>query len=195
MEEFLRYPELAATAGHLAVVQRKLDLLNRAKQDAWAQVLTATARLYAAGDLRADDLVRLLDEMRTWYGPGFSKTWDRVFTGPVAAKSVRHLAGRERRLRRDEAIRTWEGTFPLDGQLVPGAGVPVVYVLFDELNEPVYVGSTECFWTRMSGHHIRREHRIDFWVAYRCNDREHAYEVEERLLAEHKPRLNKRTTR
>lgn len=195
MDAFLRYPELTATAGHLAVIQRKLDKLNEAKADSWEQLLTAVRRKYRAGELDAVDLVDLLNEMKEWHGPGFSLVWDRVFTGAIAAKAVRHQAHREALLKRDAGLSVWQGRFPLGGQRTPRRGVPVVYVLFDEHNVPAYVGSTEDFWARMSGHHIRAGRRIEYWTAHRCRNREDAYLMEERLLAEHKPYLNKKTTR
>lgn len=195
MDAFLRHPDLSATAGHLAVIQRKLDKLNEAKEDSWEQLLTAVHRKYRADELDAVDLVDLLNEMKEWHGPGFSRIWDRVFTGVLAAKAVRHQAHREALLKRDSGLSFWRGSFPLGGEKVPRRDVPVVYLLFDERGEPAYVGSTESFRERMSGHHIRADHPIETWMAWRCRNREDAYLMEERLLAEHKPYLNKKRTR
>jgi hypothetical protein len=153
------FPALAATAQHIDLVQQKLDRLTAVRHDSWLQMLAAAGRLYLAQEMTPEDLLLLLDKMRS-YGPGFGKLWDQV--SPA---------------------------------LTPPHGVPVVYVLFDSLNEPVYVGSTAAFWSRMKGHHILERHVITHWMAYRCNDREHAYQEEERLLATHKPRLNVRSTR
>lgn len=196
MEAFLRHPELAATAGHLAVVQRKLERLTTAKQESWEQLMVAVGRMYRAGELAPEDLLSLMNDMAAGYGTGYTALWDDQFGGrPISAKRLAHHVAARARLRRDHSITHWSGTFPLCGQDAPRSWVAVVYVLYDETNEPVYVGSTDNFHARMSGHHARKLARIVRWSAYRCNDREHAYEVEERLLAEHKPRLNKKTTR
>lgn len=197
MNEWLAVPALAASAQHAAAIERKLARLIAAKRDTWDQMLVGASRAHLAGRLTIEDLQALLDDMRTAYGPGYTTVWNA--TMPVAANKVPHLVARRAKERREAAFKTWSGSFPLEGaddpQRVPPKRVPVVYVLFDATNEPVYVGSTADFRTRIRGHHIIDEHDVRHWMAWRCTDREHAYEEEERLLRTHKPRLNVRTTR
>lgn len=193
------WPEIAAlsaTAQHIDLVQQKLDRLTAVRHDSWLQMLAAAGRLYLAHEMTPEDLLLLLDKMRG-YGPGFGKLWDQVM--PVKANKLRAVVAARERERQESIHSTWFGSLPFQvptsPALTPPHGVPVVYVLFDSLNEPVYVGSTAAFWSRMKGHHILERYVITHWMAYRCNDREHAYQEEERLLATHKPRLNVRSTR
>ena len=193
METFLSVPPLHATASHIATIQAKLATLTRAKHDAWEQLLVATARLYAAGDLGARDLLTLLDEMRHGYGPGFTRVWDANM--PIQSNRLRWVAEREEFNSPTGPFRTWEGEFPTHSwKFMPALGVPVVYVLYDSAREPIYVGSTEQFRLRMRVHQ-RTKPEATFWRAQLCDSREHAYEMEDRLLKEHKPRLNKKAAR
>jgi predicted GIY-YIG superfamily endonuclease len=68
-----------------------------------------------------------------------------------------------------------------------------VYVLFDAAGEPCYIGSTQNFRERARVH--RTGIAYERWVAYPCTDREAAYELETRLLKEHKPYRNKKRGR
>ena len=70
----------------------------------------------------------------------------------------------------------------------------VVYVLYGETNEPVYLGSTANLRNRLSVHNLGNIP----WSAYmavQCRDREDAYEVEERLLRSRMPPMNKKASR
>lgn len=192
MATFLEVPSLHATAQHVAMVQSKIDTLLRAKDDGWDQLLTATSRLYAAGELSIFDLVELLDEMREQYGTGFTRVWDR--TMPVRAKEVKWEANRVRKALAMAGTSAWHGPLPLDSSAVPPDGVAVVYVLFDAANVPVYVGSTASFKQRMSAHRREKPEAVR-WSAYRCRDRQHAYEMEDRALKEHRPRMNQKAGR
>lgn len=71
----------------------------------------------------------------------------------------------------------------------PPTGQAVAYVLYDGL-EPVYIGSTGHFSARLARH--RRDKTFDRWTAYPCADREAAYLLEDQLLAERFPPLNRR---
>lgn len=67
-------------------------------------------------------------------------------------------------------------------------------MLFDEANVPCYVGSTKRLSDRL------RQHKKDGkpfvrWQAHPCRDRDHAYELEVRLLEQHLPYLNKKASR
>lgn len=190
-----RLPAILATAQHVATMQRKIDQLLRMRDEAWTQMLTTAARGYADGLIGDLDLPEMLADMKASYGPGFSLIWNRHM--PWAHSQVSHRALAATRNRPNAPHGSWSGEWPswTDGPY-PEDRVPVVYVLFDDQNEPAYVGSTERFVLRMSAHRKDpRKGSIRRWTAHRCDDREAAYALEERLLAEHKPRLNRRTTR
>lgn len=192
METFEALPDLTATAGHIRNVQATLDRLNAVRDESWAQLLTSTARLYRAGALDLEDLAVLSDEMKENYGAGYSKLWAAVM--PIA---VPKLKGRVRgmvRNRPNGPHGTWVGTFPIGDGAAPVIGTSVVYVLFDDRNEPVYVGSTLTFRVRMAEHR-KTKGRLSRWIAYPCRDREHAYEMEVDLLRQHKPRMNRKVGR
>ncbi len=85
---------------------------------------------------------------------------------------------------------SWFGECPLnDGEPLPPKWTCVVYVLFDHENVPCYVGSTNQFRQRVKRHAYDGK-RFVRWVAYPCADREAAFDLEVKLLAEHKPYLN-----
>ncbi|MBL1120211.1 GIY-YIG nuclease family protein [Streptomyces sp. 110] len=70
----------------------------------------------------------------------------------------------------------------------------VVYALFDARNDPCYLGSTDQFRTRI-GKHVKDGKVFTSWQAYPCPDREAAYVLEDRLLKERLPSLNKKASR
>lgn len=191
----VRLPSMTATAQHIGVMQRKLDQLHQLRDEAWAQVLTTAARGYVEGAIDDLDLVDMLADMKASYGAGYTVLWNQHM--PWKASQVPHRAAARSRNAPNGAYDSWIGEWPDVTQgPYPEDRVAVVYVLYDHLNRPAYVGSTETFRYRMSCHRSDWKKRsIARWTAYRCADREAAYVLEERLLAEHKPYLNKRRTR
>lgn len=193
MKRFTIVPELQATAHHIAAVQAKLDALEAAKGDSWSQILTRAADLYRRGRLTEVDLYGLLSDMRDSFGSGFGKVWDAHI--PVSWRRIQTAVERLQRITPNGPEGSWHGTFPIGpNDPYPPYGMPVVYVLFDGTNEPVYVGSTEGFRSRMAPH-VREKPGLTRWAAYPCRDREHAYEVEDRVLREHLPHLNRKASR
>lgn len=189
MESFLDLPALAATAQHIDLLDNKIEKLMRARTDSWAQLLTAAARMYRAGELGEDELFQLHNRMRESFGPGFSAVWDQNM--PITARRIRQASLNSP----NGPNGSWQGWLPIgEGRPAPPTGMSVVYVLFDAANVPIYVGSTHSFRTRVKAHR-REKPEAHSWTAYRCRDREHAYQLEEQLLAEHKPRLNKKSSR
>ena len=75
------------------------------------------------------------------------------------------------------------GSRPPDGQ-------SVVYVLYDDRNEPCYVGPIEHFDERLMAH--RKDKDFASWRAWPCLDREDAYRRESEMLRDVMPRLNRR---
>ncbi|MFD9517949.1 GIY-YIG nuclease family protein [Streptomyces sp. NPDC059979] len=90
---------------------------------------------------------------------------------------------------------TWIGEWPLpEDAPTPLRGVAVVYVLFDAVNVPCYVGSTDQFRTRMNKH-TKDNKAFARWQAHPCPTREDAYTMEDRLLKERLPHLNRKASR
>lgn len=201
LEAFRAEPELQATASHIVTLQRKLDRLEVLKRDAWAQLLASVYRQYE-DHLCEDDLMDLLDDMGASFGKGYTLFWDQHMPAHLAFRKVQAEANRIRQWKAhgrahapNAPAGTWAGTIPCGAdQPTPRRGTAVVYVLFDATNEPAYVGSTEDFRTRMKTHR-REKPGLVRWMAYRCTDREAAYVLEDRLLKEHKPRLNRKRGR
>lgn len=76
----------------------------------------------------------------------------------------------------------------------PMKGTPVVYVLYGANSEPVYCGSTQDLYARLKAHH-RDSKEFVAWRAVPCNDREQAYQLEDRLLRQSCPPLNRKASR
>ncbi len=90
---------------------------------------------------------------------------------------------------------SWTGEYPIAaGAPSPLSGAAVVYVLFDEANAPCYVGSTHTFRARLRRHE-KDGKRFVRWQAHPCDDRDHAYRLEDRLLRQHMPYLNRKASR
>jgi predicted GIY-YIG superfamily endonuclease len=197
--------ELRATAQHLALVQRKLTKLEQAKEDGWDQMLTALARLVRAcrPTPQEADLLPMLNQMRDSYGSGYARLWDRHLAPRFPARGIRSTVAAHEQIRRrmernlpnGPTPGTWVGEVPstwVDPQ--PQEYQAVVYILFDALNAPVYVGSTDNFPVRLKTH-VRQKPGIARWTAYLCEDREAAYRLEDKVLKERMPNLNKRRGR
>lgn len=90
-----------------------------------------------------------------------------------------------------DAIPDWVSYTPSDENPMPRRGQSVVYIFYDATNTPCYVGSTGDFSARLK-RHLRDKKPIRVWVAYPCASREEAYALEDRLLKECKPYLNKK---
>jgi hypothetical protein len=196
-----------ATLHHIGLIVSKVEKLVGAQVEAEVQVLHRAGRDYAAGRLSIDGLLALYRQYRDLVcperedgkrryveRPGFSDLWNDAID--VHSSQVANAARAAWQLRRYEPNEGegWSGELPLrleDPR--PRTGQCVVYVLFDDANVPCYVGSTSGFKGRLDSH--SREKVFRRWAAYPCADRESAYELEVRLLREHKPYLNKKVGR
>lgn len=176
-----------STMQHLALLKRKEERLRSARLDAEAQALHALAGACAAGELGKAELGFAYEEYRAVAATGFRTRWDAVM--PITAARAKWLL----REVPNGTFGSWFGTDPIGDNPAPPAGQCVVYVLFDASNVPCYVGSSEDFRNRIMGH--RHDKAFVRWVAYPCADREAAYQLEDRLLKEHKPYLNKKAGR
>lgn len=180
----------AATLQHIEFIAAKRARLLTAQLDAERQLLHRAASDYAVGRLAPDALAELFQRYRTLIAdngrPSMTEMWnDNVPVGIAQLKA--HIAPRP------NIDGTWRGVYPFADDWRPPLGQSVVYVLYDALNVPCYVGSSEQFSTRLNTH--ARTKAFAAWIAYPCTDREAAYELEDRLLGEHKPYLNRRSGR
>lgn len=178
-------PYPTATLQHIGLLKRKQERLLAAQLDAEAQFLHSVAAAYAAGELDMGALADAYQEYRAVAGTGFRTRWNDAV--PVSAATLREWPSAAP----NGPAGSWEGTYPIEGGPAPRHGVCVAYVLFDDANEPCYVGSTSNFRNRL-GNHRRDGKAFVRWAAFPCTDRTAAYALEDRLLKEHKPYLNKR---
>jgi hypothetical protein len=183
------HASLAATLQHIQLIQEKEARLAEARRKALEQALHRIGTDYRTGRITQHQLCTAAAEVSKLQMPGRMKAWDSIVG--VSWKRLVQLA---RQLPNGPA-GSWVGEYPipLDAPR-PIYGVPVVYVLFDEANVPCYVGSTDKFSPRMTAHE-KSGKRFVRWQAHPCDNREHAYRLEDRLLKRHKPYLNRRAGR
>jgi hypothetical protein len=180
---------VSATLQHIQLIEAKVSRLTEARRDALAQVLHRIGTEYRAGAITQGHLCATLAAIRHIQMPGRMKMWDEIVGVPW--KRVVQLA----RQLPNGPEGSWVGEYPLLADASrPIAGIPVVYVLFDQDNEPCYVGSTDKFSVRLSAHVKDGKHFVR-WQAHPCDDRAAAYRLEDRLLKRHKPYLNRKASR
>lgn len=188
--------DYTATLQHVGLIKAKRDKLETAQREAEQQLLHRVALDYRAGRIDIGDLAELQEAFRTASADrGFSTRWNAIV--PETWVAVTGHARREGRgwFKPNGPGGTYVGPYPCPHTVPhPRLGTSVVYVLFDWQNIPCYVGSTGQLRIRMKSHE-REGKRFTSWQAYLCEDRELAYELEHRLLREHKPYLNKKASR
>lgn len=180
---------IASTLQHIQLIQEKESRLAEARQRALEQTLHRIGTDYRTGRITQHQLCTAFMEIRRLQMSGRMNAWDEIvgFSSRRLIQLVKQLP--------NGPEGSWVGEYPvLANAVAPISGVPVVYVLFDEANEPCYVGSTDKFRTRLNSHH-RDGKRFVRWQAHQCNDREHAYRLEDRLLKRHMPYLNRKASR
>ncbi|WP_157251093.1 GIY-YIG nuclease family protein [Nonomuraea typhae] len=179
-----------ATLQHIELIARKRQKLLAVQRDAERQVLHRAGRDYVAGLLPPEALVALYQRYRDLIA---INAWRATTDLWYAAIPVRPEQLRMRTSPRPNIDGTWRGDFPFAEDWRPPTGQSVVYVLYDAASTPCYVGSTDQFNARLNAH--SRGKSFTRWIAYPCDDREAAYQLEDRLLKEHKPYLNRRAGR
>lgn len=180
-----------STLDHIYLLHSKRMRLQAAQIEAEEAWLTQVSRECG------DDLTLLVEAYRTYRAvavPGFGDRWNSIMR--VGHQTV---GGRASHLDRNRPNhpdgRTWHGDWPVPERApVPPAGISVVYVLYDTALVPCYVGSTFKFRDRMKAH-ARDGKSVHVWTAFPCANREEAYILEDRLLREHKPYLNRKARR
>lgn len=180
---------MSATLQHVALLQEKEARLARARGEAMEQVIHRIATEYRAGNLTYEHLCAAMVAIRAVQHRGAMKRWDQVVGVPW--KRLAHYAKRLP----NGPEGSWIGEYPIPADApIPIYGVPVVYVLFDETNTPCYVGSTDRLSPRLTAHE-KDGKRFVRWHAHPCKDRDHAYRLEDRLLRQYKPYLNRKASR
>jgi predicted GIY-YIG superfamily endonuclease len=183
-----------ATVQHLSLIHRKIQRLEAARVEAEEQLFHAVNREHQAGNLSEDDLIDLYLAVRAQLPLPFIKRWNAAL--PISAQAAWTRAPwRGRHDPNGPGGHSWIGTRPIGPESrVPRFGVAVVYVLYDEAGEPIYVGSTDQFRVRI-GQHERGDRPWVAYMAVECEDREAAYQLEDQLLKTRMPPTNKRAGR
>lgn len=187
---------LDATYQHISLLRRKQEILRSSQIAAEEQFLCRLGQLYSAREITEVELAFMYRSYADFAVPGFLKRWQENV--PVPPQRVQYIL-RDMKTTERHAPNgpngTWHGSWPLaHGDRVPMYNTCVVYVLYDAANAPCYVGSTQHLSSRLKGHH-KDGKAFAAWTAFPCADREAAYQLEEKLLAEHQPYLNKKRYR
>lgn len=179
----------AATLQHISMLRERELRLTQMRERAEEQMLQRLGTAHRRGAISDAQLHAAYDAYRELGIPGRSKRWNAHIDVPWGS------IDQERRWLPNGPEGTWVGVWPLQlNHSAPIGGTPVVYILFDDCNIPCYVGSTGNLRARLKAH-ARTGKVFSQWQAYPCRDREHAYEVEDRLLKEKLPHLNRRAGR
>lgn len=180
---------MSTTFQHIGLIQAKEERLADARRNALHQVLHRIGSDYNTGNLTHRELCTAFLAVRGQKLRGAMNAWDDIVG--ISSKRLIQLA----KQLPNGPENSWTGDYPIPADAPrPISGIPVVYVLFDDANEPCYVGSTDKFSARMNVH-AKSGKRFVRWQAYGCDDRDHAYRLEDRLLKQHKPYLNRKASR
>lgn len=176
-----------ATLQHIALLQEKQRKLAAARENAEQQLLHRYGAAHRAGEITITQLLAFFHEYRHLEIPRRTHRWNENIDLPYqTCNLLQSPNGPE---------GTWVGEWPCpETEPSPLRGVAVVYILFGQNNEPCYVGSTDRFRTRMNSH-VKDGKIFGRWQAYPCGTREAAYVLEDRLLNERMPHLNRRKSR
>ena len=180
---------MSTTFQHIGLIEAKQDRLADARRNALHQVLHRIGSDYNTCNLTHRELCLAFLAVREQKLRGAMNAWDEIVG--ISSKRLIQLA----KQLPNGPEGSWIGEYPILATAPrPITGIPVVYVLFDDANEPCYVGSTDKFSARMNAHAKSGKHFVR-WQAHPCDDRDHAYRLEDRLLKRHKPYLNLKASR
>lgn len=202
IEEAPPLPEVAMNAGlgatyeHILLLKRKRELLQASQIAAEEQLLHRMGQLHDTGKMTEIELAGFYRVYADCAIPGFLKRWEASISVPAGRVQyiLRHMKTIDRHAP-NMPDGTWQGAWPLGpGDRAPMYGACVVYVLYDAANDPCYVGSTQNLLARLKDHRKDGKPFVR-WSAFPCKDREAAYALEEKLLNEHMPYLNKKRFR
>ena len=192
-----------ATLDQIVAIDRKIDGLREKKVGAEEAFLHRTRVLYAEGGFTVSDLLDLAD---TWIPCFFEPEWEERWAaaGLPKVEFLRMLWADGIKYTANGPHGSWTN-YPDKREAPPGfvrhtasdenpmppRGQNVVYILYDGSSTPCYVGSTGDFSKRLKWH-LKDGKPVVVWVAYPCESREAAYALEDRLLKQHMPYLNKK---
>lgn len=192
--------ELAASVQHLellsdsiAALETKLGRLKAARGQTLEQIAVASKR--ATHEWSTLEMLDLYEHLNC---PGLFTAWHAAGL-PHPARMRADAEALRRNASNDPSSRGWVGEFTGGGFGAvstphPPNWMPVVYVLYAADAEPIYCGSTEHFKPRLKAHY-REGKRFVAWRAVPCADREQAYALEDQLLKQSCPPLNRRAGR
>jgi len=178
-----------ATLQHIEKLHTRARTLDALRLDAEEQLLHRIGAAYDAGQISDAELIEIYERYKLLRLVGRTQRWNEAIS-----VTWRHMPNLWR-WEPNGPAGTWVGSYPIgEKDPTPPPGSFIVYVLFDATNEPIYVGSTGDFRVRLKQHHKKQKPFV-YWQAYAVEDRESAYQLEERLLRERLPRMNKRARR
>ena len=180
---------ITSTLQHIRLIQEKEARLAAARRKALQQTLHRIGSDYRTGQITHAQLITAFTHVRALEMSGRMSAWDEI-----VGISHRRLIQMAKQLPNGPE-GSWIGEYPIPMDAPrPIYGVAVVYVLFDDANVPCYVGSTDKLSPRLTAR-AKDGKRFVRWHAHPCDDREHAYRLEDRLLKRHKPYLNRKASR
>lgn len=178
-----------ATLQHIENLHNRIRKLQAQRIQAEEQLLHRAGNAWRAREMSSLHFWLVFRRYKRLKIDGRMKRWNAIM--PVSWTQMPNL----RRWDPNGPAGTWVGPWPIGAaDRRPPPDSFVVYVLFDAANEPVYVGSTGDLRARLRVH---AKNGIAFitWQAYAAADREAAYRLEEKVLRERLPPLNKRAGR
>lgn len=178
-----------STLQHIENLDARAQALEERRIEAEEQMLHRVGAAYEAGQLSLPDLIEIYERYKQLNLAGRMTRWNAAIpiywsVVPTLSRHIPNAPG-----------GTWSGAWPFDpDDRLPPTKSFIVYVLFDATNEPIYVGSSGHFRNRLKAH-ARNGIIFVRWWACPAADREAAYQLEEKLLRERLPKLNKRAGR
>lgn len=192
--------ELAASVQHLQLISdsiqslsAKVKRLEAARKDTLRQIAEASKRV--SHGWSKTEMLALYESLNR---PGFFTAWNAAGL-PHPGRLRADVEAAVRNAPNDSASGGWVGEFDPEGFGTvsaprPPDWTPVVYVLYAADCTPIYCGSTEHFRQRLKAHH-RDGKQFVAWRAVRCADRAQAYALEDQLLKQSCPPLNRKAGR
>jgi hypothetical protein len=184
---------VVATLQHIENLHARARKLEALRIVAEEQLVQRIGTAYRAGELAGSDLAAIQERYRRLDVTGMATRWNAAV--PEKWNDLAYEARMGRRHAPNGPEGTWAGSWPpAPEDRQPRLGTAVVYVLFDSANEPIYVGSTGRFLHRLKAH-VRDGKPFVAWQACPAASREAAYRIEDRVLNEHLPSMNKKRGR
>ena len=193
-----------ATRDHIAVMSEKIFNLRQKQMDAEEAFLHRVKTLYAEEVFTISDLRDIAERWAPCY---FEKDWEDRWeqAGLPSLSSLMDLWVADLKYTRNgphgswtnydprwsDSLPDWISATPSDDNPMPPRGQSVVYILYDGSSTPCYVGSSGDFPARLKWH-LKNGKPVVVWIAYPCDSREAAYALEDRLLKQYMPYLNKK---